>query len=85
MKTEDVFGAESELDFGLDMGDTVKFTRGKIGKQLQIAPSKEDLEKTKPDLIKPDEIDMTITAKDQARIKRLRELEKKRKTKTVKE
>jgi hypothetical protein len=85
VKTEDVFGAESELDFGLDMGDTVKFQKGKIGKQLKIAPTEEDIKKTTPDKIQPDKPDMTITHEDREKVKRLREIRKLGRPKTVKE
>jgi hypothetical protein len=77
--------AQDEIGFGLDMGDTVKFQKGKIGKQLKIAPTDEDIKKATPDRIEKKDIDMTITAKDKARIKRLRELEKKRKSGKVKD
>lgn len=49
VKTEDVFVAQDELGFGLDMGDTVCFEKSKTGKQLKIAPTPEDLKKTTPD------------------------------------
>lgn len=49
VKTENVFVAQDELGFGLDMGDTVCFVKSMTGKQLKIAPSEEDIKKTTPD------------------------------------
>lgn len=76
MKTDDTFGAESELDFGLDMGDTVKFQKGKIGKQLKIAPGPKDLEKIAPDPAEKKDIDMTITHEDREKVKKDRQKRK---------
>lgn len=51
VKTENIFVSQDELGFGLDMGDTIVFVKGKIGKQLKITPTKEDIEKTTPDRV----------------------------------
>lgn len=52
VKTENVFVAQDELGFGLDMGDTVCFEKIKSGKQLKIAPTAEDLKKITPEIIR---------------------------------
>lgn len=83
MKTEDVFGSESELGFGLDMGDTVNLDKRKMGKQLKIAASKEDLKKMAPDPAEKKDIDMTITHEDREKVKRDRQKRKSGRPKKV--
>jgi len=58
------------------MGDTVKFQKGKIGKQLKIAPTKKDLEKMAPDPAEKKDIDMTITHEDREKVKKDRQKRK---------
>lgn len=85
MKTDNILMAQDEINFGLDMGDTVKFQKGKTGKQLKIGPTEEDIKKTTPDRIEKKDIDMTITHRDREKVKRLREIRKLGRPKKVKE